>query len=204
MANYTQNYQLHQWVPEDNFLRTDFNEDFQKIDTAIKSTETGLQANLNGQVSRLDGAIATAQQTVQNNLNTQVARLDGAIATAQQTARNELNSSISTVNASIQSVQALANSKCTFACGKYTGDGAASRFISLGFTPTLVMVTNQKDEIYEGGSYYYGGIAIAGMPAESVEITTNGFYVKNDSGNIRCNYKSASGTARLYLYLAFQ
>ena len=30
MATYTSNYQLHQWVPGDNFLRTDF----QKIDAA--------------------------------------------------------------------------------------------------------------------------------------------------------------------------
>ena len=37
MASYTSNYQLHQWVPEDNFLRTDFNTDFQKIDAGIKA-----------------------------------------------------------------------------------------------------------------------------------------------------------------------
>ena len=35
MANYTQHYQLHQWESTDNFLRTDFNEDLEKIDTAI-------------------------------------------------------------------------------------------------------------------------------------------------------------------------
>ena len=35
MANYTEHYQLHQWEPEDPFLRTDFNEDLQKIDVAI-------------------------------------------------------------------------------------------------------------------------------------------------------------------------
>lgn len=35
MADYTQHYQLHQWVPEDNFLRTDFNADFEKIDTVL-------------------------------------------------------------------------------------------------------------------------------------------------------------------------
>ena len=32
MANYTAHYHLHQWEPEDSFLRRDFNEDFQKID----------------------------------------------------------------------------------------------------------------------------------------------------------------------------
>ena len=35
MASYTEHYQLHQWEPEDPFLRTDFNEDLAKIDTAI-------------------------------------------------------------------------------------------------------------------------------------------------------------------------
>ena len=39
MATYTANYQLHQWVPEDNFLRTDFNQDFQKLDTAQAEVE---------------------------------------------------------------------------------------------------------------------------------------------------------------------
>ena len=36
MASYTEHYGLHQWEPEDPFLRTDFNADFLKIDTALK------------------------------------------------------------------------------------------------------------------------------------------------------------------------
>ena len=39
MATYTPNYGLHQWVPEDQFRREDFNQDFQKIDAAIKAAE---------------------------------------------------------------------------------------------------------------------------------------------------------------------
>lgn len=35
MANFTPNYQLHQWEPEDPFLRTDFNADLSKIDTTL-------------------------------------------------------------------------------------------------------------------------------------------------------------------------
>ncbi|MEI3262955.1 MAG: hypothetical protein V8S11_14370 [Flavonifractor plautii] len=31
MANYTQHYHLHQWEPEDSFLRTDFNGDFRPL-----------------------------------------------------------------------------------------------------------------------------------------------------------------------------
>ena len=50
MATYTANYGLHQWVPEDNFQRTDFNEDLQKIDMAMaaleadKAEQTALQS----------------------------------------------------------------------------------------------------------------------------------------------------------------
>ena len=35
MVSYTQHYQLHQWASTDDFLRTDFNEDLEKIDTAL-------------------------------------------------------------------------------------------------------------------------------------------------------------------------
>ena len=37
MSDYTEHYQLHQWQPQDRFLRTDFNQDLQKIDTALDS-----------------------------------------------------------------------------------------------------------------------------------------------------------------------
>ena len=37
MATYTPNYGLHQWAATDSFLRTDFNTDLSKIDTALKN-----------------------------------------------------------------------------------------------------------------------------------------------------------------------
>ena len=40
MAQYTPHYGLHQWEPEDSFLREDFNQDLARIDTALaKKTE---------------------------------------------------------------------------------------------------------------------------------------------------------------------
>lgn len=58
MATYTEHYGLHQWLPEDNFLRTDFNTDFQKIDIAlgmalkiVTGTYTGT-SSLNGGVTQ--------------------------------------------------------------------------------------------------------------------------------------------------------
>lgn len=57
MASYTQHYQLHQWEPSDNFLRTDFNDDFKKIDTAIKTTEQRLRAEAQENLENLNSGI---------------------------------------------------------------------------------------------------------------------------------------------------
>lgn len=42
MAQYTSNIKLHQWEPSDHFLRTDFNQDFSKIDSAFSWMEGAL------------------------------------------------------------------------------------------------------------------------------------------------------------------
>ena len=41
MPNKTTNYQLNQWEPEDDFLRTDFNEDNAKIEAALTALTAG-------------------------------------------------------------------------------------------------------------------------------------------------------------------
>ena len=41
-SNYTTNYQLNQWEAGDQVLRTDFNQDNQKIDAALKSHDDEL------------------------------------------------------------------------------------------------------------------------------------------------------------------
>ena len=43
MASYTEHYGLHQWEPNDDFLRTDFNTDLEKIDTALDTLHTALE-----------------------------------------------------------------------------------------------------------------------------------------------------------------
>ena len=45
-TNKTQNYNLHSWVPEDDFLRSEFNDNFTSLDTALKSLSTALAAGL--------------------------------------------------------------------------------------------------------------------------------------------------------------
>ena len=57
MATYTTNYQLHQWEASDDFLRTDFNTDFQKIDAALgeKAEAEETQAELDKKAEIVKG-----------------------------------------------------------------------------------------------------------------------------------------------------
>ena len=62
MADYTQNYGLHQWAPGDQFRRTDFNEDFLKLDTALgqkaeaSSTSSSI-SSINSAIDALEGRV---------------------------------------------------------------------------------------------------------------------------------------------------
>ena len=175
MANYTQHYQLHQWVPEDDFLRTDFNEDFKKIDTAIKSVETDLQANLDNEVSRLDGAITTAQQTVQKNLNTQVTRLDGLI-------------------------DALEASRAEIIIGTYTGNGESDQQITLGFRPKAVLVEHQDGRRSTGNNTtFWAGLIKDQGGTKLGDITAQGFTVHYYSITTNTNC-----IKEIYYYLALK
>ena len=66
MASYTTNYQLHQWEPTDDFLRTDFNADFAKIDAAIKGVETDIKQKLAEKIEMIIGSYSGngAQQSI--------------------------------------------------------------------------------------------------------------------------------------------
>ncbi len=98
--------------------------------------------------------------------------------------------------------------KCELYCGAYTGDGADSQMISLGFTPKAVLA-------FEGGyqlnyaNESYGGLAVSGNPAayintqnriyKLIEIVDNGFIAYNSSSTYRANKNAAR-----YHYIAFQ
>ena len=144
MASYTSNYQLHQWVPEDDFLRTDFNTDFQKIDAAIRA--------------------AKAQ------------------------------------------AEGLASSKAEVVIGQYTGNGAETRIISLGFYPRLVLLENRSgDRGIEGN--IEGGMVLRGSSVfysnnltPTLLIVSNGFQVHYHVNNR--SYTNTDGM--IYHYLALK
>ena len=140
MATYTSNYQLHQWVPEDDFLRTDFNTDFQKIDAALarkaeKSTVTSLQSQVAGKADA-----STVPRVV---------------------------------------------------TGTYTGNGAASKSISLGFQPKVVIIPV---------SDYYAAALLPGFTSKAGAITSSGFTVSFDSAYIYGTNRSGQS----YAYFALK
>ena len=134
-TNHTTNYQLNQWEPTDQVLRTDFNADNAKLDAAL----AGLDA------AKADREDLTA--------------LEG-------------------------SLEAVSADLTTITFGSYTGDGEASRTISLGFTPKAVLLMESSGRLFYSGAsrYYCGGLAIGSTAASGLDgtvfrIVTGGFQV---------------------------
>ena len=120
--NQTERFGLHLWEPVDNFLREEFNENFEALDDAARVV-----------------------------------------------------------------------------CGSYTGNGAAGRVVTLGFTPTAVIVKRPENfEVYFSDSelMYAPAIAVAGVTGNTVNIVEGGFQVSShklvNSGN----------PANTYIYIA--
>ena len=107
-------------------------------------------------------------------------------------------------------VKALKATIPQVAAGTYTGSGAASRTISLSFTPKAVLVMTQ-DGHTRSSNYIMGGLAVTGSPVKivngaeeftAVTLVSNGFRVyyniDDDYYKVQSNFKD-----RTYHYIAF-
>lgn len=68
-SNYTTNYGLCQWESGDQFIRSEFNQDNQKIDTALKRVADTAAADLQAVRVQLQSAAQTAQSTAEQALD---------------------------------------------------------------------------------------------------------------------------------------
>ena len=92
-TNYTANYGLCQWEPEDNFLREEFNQDNAKIDAAIKTAEEGTQAlaeEAQGWVQAAESAAEARAKQVEDNARSWANAAQSAAQAAQSTANRAL------------------------------------------------------------------------------------------------------------------
>ena len=93
------------------------------------------------------------------------------------------------------------------AVGTYTGDGAESQFINLGFTPKAVLAVMHGTEFRDGYSRQ-GAFAVQGHKAGpysylALEIVTNGFraYYNIDTSSYRM---LLNNDGAIYNYIAFR
>ena len=159
MANYTEHYGLHQWVPEDDFLRTDFNTDFALIDAALAglaaadASESAARSQEDGELSAAitagDNAQATALASAKTALQNAITSGDNAQASALAAAKTALQNSITTGDSAQAAALAAAKAaleeeKAELIYGSYVGNGkeGAENAVSISFPtrPNLVIV----------------------------------------------------------------
>ncbi len=207
--NSTANYGLCQWEPDDQFSRTDFNDDNLKVDSALAAlsgaVDTKAEASkveaLSSTVNAKADASALAALTTKVNakaeasavtaLTTKVNAKAEASTVSALTTKVNAKAEASTVTALTSKVNNAIGTIPKIAYGSYVGDGAAKRYISLPFAPKAVLVTDQcgGTRLHDGSITDLGGLALAGAPSTAektaghnvVEISGNGFYVFNES-----------------------
>ena len=98
--------------------------------------------------------------------------------------RTDFNEDNAKLDAVLAAHDTALAAKCEVVLGSYTGDGASSRTITLGFQPKAVYLCTQNGLAgsASGAYYIYGGLAMPGKPLchlesgeKAMEITTNGF-----------------------------
>ncbi len=192
MSTKTSNYQLHQWEPNDQFLREDFNTDFAKIDAGIKHAydHAGeVESNLTAQLT-----------STRNTLNTAIGKK------ADQTALTALQTTVNTkaTTAALNALQTVVSGKTEVVLGTYTGNEAATQAINVGFQPRVVFLMTADGLTYLSGSVY-GGLFGPGLPLKnrggdvSATVTATGFSVVGGNTNHHVNQNFT-----VYHYLCFK
>lgn len=155
--------------------------------------------------STIIGYLSGLTSNIQQQLNEKAPR-DSPSLTGTPITTTPGASDNSTRIASTAFTQTVAANARPYVSGTYTGNGAASRIISLPFTPSAVLSMTQSGNMKLIGGSTYGGLATTGVPAgdgagyEVLTITTNGFNVVMDSA------RSVASNANLqvYNYIAFK
>lgn len=151
--------------------------------------------------------------------DSQIATVNNRISTVQSNLQGQINQK---QDASTAINQGNLKNYVNIASGWYAGNGEANRTITLGFTPTCVIVFPYNGIIFGGYPSYsprivttYGGMAVTGKKAYSshaslltatlIEIVANGFSVHNlgaCSDTKDCDNANTNGNNITYYYLA--
>ena len=141
-------------------------------------------------------------QVKRTDFNEDNAKIDSALkdlAAAQaekadQTALDALAAEVAK-KATTAALEALSKKLASMPClvtGTYTGDGAESRLISLGFQPKALLV--MTDEGYSARPYpddYYGGLALPGKPVCLKTVYGTDYILTVESQGFRVYYNKS-------------
>lgn len=149
-------------------------------------------------------------RVTRSTFNSDNSKIDAAIKNAANAAATA-QSTANTAASAAATAQTAANGKSAIVVGTYTGNGAASQYISLGFAPKAVLVLYGGAAINEyiaSGRHLYGGLALPNSPAQFsnrtvLSISGNGFYVYFNQTESSFLLKSNANSV-VYHYLAIQ
>lgn len=185
----TQNYNLHSWEPGDDFLRSEFNDNFTALDQNLKALDTALKAETAAREQAVSGEAASwtaalaAEKTAREKADADEAAVrkkadddeaaarkkaddDEATAranaiTAEQNARKQAITAEQ--NARAAAISSLTSSKVEIVTGTYTGDGVYPRAINLGFQPKALLLITNDGRVANYGTVH-GGLMFPNHP----------------------------------------
>lgn len=183
--------------------------------TEASNSVTTLRSDMDTQVSALNTKITTANTNIATN-KTNIATNTTNIATNKKNISTN-TTNIASANTKITNLQTsvadcFSSSNLPYVVGYYTGNGAETRVISLGFTPKAVLVFRSFGWVSSSGNYA-AGLAITGRNVSTtaegrtswvtgatvIAIVNGGFQVSADGNMITSNYNG-----EMMYYIAFK
>lgn len=115
------------------------------------------------------------------------------------------------INTHTSQIASLSATKCEIYTGTYTGNGAATRNISLGFKPKAVLIMYNGflvERLFNTGQKNpFGGIGIDAWGTRGIALTSDGFQVKQNTtpdASIGIDSLQLNQNNAVYVYLAFK
>lgn len=157
-TNHTQHYALSQWEPQDAFVRTEFNEDHQKIDAAL----AGLERDKAPRTDVTALSSSKADQTEVSRLQTQVSALStqvdlrchakAGVYTGDGSSSQFIDVGFPVIAVLLENAMGSRNSSSNSG----TSGGLAVRGGSIYHGVTLASVSGTGFYVYNGGEYQGG------------------------------------------------
>ena len=189
----TQYYSLHRWRPEDAFLRAEFNENSELVDSALHGIRQEAATGVSGVQAAVEEARRAAEEAVEGARSEALAAVSGAkkeLTEALNKAKADLNAAVAA--AKKEALNAAAErygpDNPGYVSGTYTGTGLSGpehpSALELGFRPSLVILTGP-----DGAGEHNMTILTAQAPSASTVLGSGDSYAAH--GILAVTWKAA-------------